>query len=79
MTQSKVRFASFEEYLTWSNDPENYMEGRYELVAGELVELMPESERDILPHQLQAVWSGLLASQSRYCVGLHELYLESTG
>jgi Uma2 family endonuclease len=47
MTQSKVRFASFEEYLTWSDDPENDLEGRYELVAGELVELMPESEPNL--------------------------------
>jgi Uma2 family endonuclease len=43
MTQTKLRFASFEEYLTWSDDPENYMEGRYELINGELVELPPES------------------------------------
>jgi Uma2 family endonuclease len=43
MTQAKLRFASFEEYLTWSDDPENYMEGRYELIDGELVELAPES------------------------------------
>jgi Uma2 family endonuclease len=44
MTQSKVRFASFEEYLTWSDDPENYLEGHYELVDGELVQLPTESE-----------------------------------
>lgn len=44
MTQAKARFASFEEYLTWSDDPENYMEGRYELVDGELVQLPTESE-----------------------------------
>jgi Uma2 family endonuclease len=43
MTQAKVRFASFEEYLAWSDDPENSMEGRYELIDGELVELPPES------------------------------------
>jgi Uma2 family endonuclease len=43
MTQAKVRFASFEEYLLWSDDPENYLEGRYELIDGELVKLMPES------------------------------------
>jgi Uma2 family endonuclease len=47
MTQAKLRFASFEEYLTWSDDPENYMEGRYELIDGELVELMPESEPNL--------------------------------
>jgi Uma2 family endonuclease len=44
MTQAKLRFASFEEYLTWSNDSENYLEGRYELVDGELVQLPTESE-----------------------------------
>jgi Uma2 family endonuclease len=44
MTQAKLRFASFEEYLTWSDDPENYMEGYYELINGELVELPPEKE-----------------------------------
>jgi Uma2 family endonuclease len=44
MPQSKVRFASFEEYLTWSDDPENYLEGHYELVDGELVQLPTESE-----------------------------------
>jgi Uma2 family endonuclease len=43
MTQAKLRFANFEEYLLWSDDPENYMEGRYELIDGELVELAPES------------------------------------
>jgi Uma2 family endonuclease len=47
MTQAKIRFASFEEYLTWSDDPENHMEGRYELIDGELVELMPESGRNL--------------------------------
>ena len=44
MTQAKVKFASFEEYLTWSNDPENYMEGHYGLMDGELIKLPPESE-----------------------------------
>jgi Uma2 family endonuclease len=44
MTQAKLRFASFEEYLTWSDDPENDLEGRYELIDGELVQLPTESE-----------------------------------
>jgi Uma2 family endonuclease len=44
MTQAKLRFASFEEYLAWSDDPENDLEGRYELVDGELVQLPTESE-----------------------------------
>jgi len=47
MTQAKLRFATFEEYLTWGDDPENYMEGRYELIDGELVELMPEAEPNL--------------------------------
>jgi Uma2 family endonuclease len=47
MTQAKLRFASFEEYLTWSDDPENYLEGWYELIDGELVELALESEPNL--------------------------------
>lgn len=43
MTQSKLKFASFEDYLTWSDDPENHREGRFELVNGELVDVPPES------------------------------------
>jgi Uma2 family endonuclease len=42
MTQAKVKLASFEEYLTYSD--ETPLEGRFELVRGELVELPPESE-----------------------------------
>jgi Uma2 family endonuclease len=41
MTQAKVRLASFEEYLAYSD--ETPLEGRYELMGGELVELPPES------------------------------------
>jgi Uma2 family endonuclease len=43
MTQAKVKFASFEAYLAWSDDPENYLEGQFELVDGELVDVPPES------------------------------------
>ena len=54
MTQVKVRFSSFEEYQTWSNDPENCMEGRFELIYGELIELPPESpENDFFANNLQ--------------------------
>ena len=42
MTQAKVKFTSFEDYLSYSD--ETPMEGRYELIDGELVELPPESE-----------------------------------
>jgi len=43
MTQAKLRFATFEEYLSYSDDPENSLEGRFELIYGELIELPPES------------------------------------
>ncbi|WP_448598393.1 Uma2 family endonuclease [Thermoleptolyngbya sp.] len=42
MTQARAKFATFEEYLAYSD--ETPMEGRYELIDGELVELPPESE-----------------------------------
>ncbi|GAB4351145.1 MAG: Uma2 family endonuclease [Leptolyngbyaceae cyanobacterium] len=41
MTQARVKFTSFEEYLS-SNDAMS-LEGRYELIDGELIELPPES------------------------------------
>jgi Uma2 family endonuclease len=44
MTQAKVKLASFEEYLAYGD--ETPMEGRYELVGGELVALPPESEEN---------------------------------
>jgi Uma2 family endonuclease len=43
MTQAKAKFASFEAYLVWSDNPANYREGRFELIDGELVEVPPES------------------------------------
>lgn len=42
MTQAKVKLTTFEEYLSYSD--ETQIEGRYELIDGELVELPPESE-----------------------------------
>jgi Uma2 family endonuclease len=42
MTQAKVRFNNFEDYLSYSD--ETPLEGRFELINGELVELPPESE-----------------------------------
>ena len=42
MTQAKIKFTSFEDYLSYSNEMD--MEGFYELIDGELVELPPESE-----------------------------------
>ncbi|GAB4368416.1 MAG: Uma2 family endonuclease [Elainellaceae cyanobacterium] len=41
MTQARVKFTTFEEYLSYSD--ETPMEGRYELINGALVELPPES------------------------------------
>jgi Uma2 family endonuclease len=41
MTQAKARFTSFNEYLSYSD--EAVLEGRYELIEGELVKLPPES------------------------------------
>jgi Uma2 family endonuclease len=40
MTQAKLRFATFEEYLSYSDS----LEGRFQLIDGELVELPPEAE-----------------------------------
>lgn len=42
MTQARATFATFEEYLSYSD--KTSWEGRYELIDGELVELPPESE-----------------------------------
>jgi Uma2 family endonuclease len=42
MTQAQLKFTTFEEYLSYSHEMD--MEGRYELIDGELVELLPESE-----------------------------------
>ena len=42
MTQARVRFSNFEEYLSYSD--KTPLEGRYLLIDGELVELPPESE-----------------------------------
>jgi Uma2 family endonuclease len=45
MTQARVRFATFEEYLSYRDATP--MEGRYELIDGALVELPPESEPNV--------------------------------
>ncbi|MGQ9870056.1 Uma2 family endonuclease [Leptodesmis sp.] len=44
MPQAQAKFTSFEDYLSYSNDMD--MEGFYELIDGELVELPPESEEN---------------------------------
>jgi Uma2 family endonuclease len=43
MTQAKLKFASFEEYLDWGDNPENELEGQFEWVDGELIDVPPES------------------------------------
>jgi Uma2 family endonuclease len=49
MTQAKPRFATFAEYLSYSED----LEGRFLLIDGALVELPPESpENDFIAHEL---------------------------
>ena len=40
MTQAKPKFATFEEYLSYSGE----LEGQFQLIDGELIELPPESE-----------------------------------
>jgi len=42
MTPAQVKFPTFAAYLSYSNDMD--IEGRYELIHGELVELPPEPE-----------------------------------
>jgi Uma2 family endonuclease len=42
MTQAKPRFATFAEYFSYSDD----LEGRFQLIDGELREWPPESERN---------------------------------
>ena len=45
MTQAKVKFTTFEEYLSYSDT--TLVEGRYELIDGELIQLPPESEPNV--------------------------------
>lgn len=52
MAYTQAKFATFEDYLAYSD--EMAMEGRYQLIAGELVELPPESEpNDFVADNLQ--------------------------
>jgi Uma2 family endonuclease len=49
MTQAKPMFATFEEYLSYSDE----LEGRFQLIDGALFELPPESpENDFIAHEL---------------------------
>jgi Uma2 family endonuclease len=50
MTQAKARFATFAEYLSYSED----LDGRFQLIDGELIELPPESpENNFIANNLQ--------------------------
>ncbi|MGB3788434.1 MAG: Uma2 family endonuclease [Phormidesmis sp.] len=44
MTQAKVKFPTFAAYLSWSEDAGNFVDGRFELIEGELFEVPPEKE-----------------------------------
>ena len=46
MTQAKPRFKTFEQYAEL--DPSDLPEGNYELVNGELIELPPESDLNVM-------------------------------
>lgn len=53
MTQANLRFATFEEYLSYSDD----LEGRFQLINGELIELPPESpENDFFANYLMVAF-----------------------
>ncbi|MCY7282730.1 MAG: Uma2 family endonuclease [Cyanobacteria bacterium CAN_BIN43] len=53
MTQAKPRFTTFEEYLSYSDD----LEGRFQLINGELIELPPESpENDFFANYLMVAF-----------------------
>ncbi len=52
MTQAKAKFATFEDYLVYSSAMD--LQGRYQLIDGELVQLPPESEpNDFIANTLQ--------------------------
>ncbi len=51
MTQAKVKFTTFEEYLLYSDAAS--VEGRYELIHGELVELPPSEVNNWIANYLQ--------------------------
>lgn len=52
MAYTQIKFETFEDYLAYGD--EMAMEGRYQLIAGELVELPPESEpNDFVADNLQ--------------------------
>jgi Uma2 family endonuclease len=74
MTQAKVKFITFEEYLSYSN--ETPLEGRYELIDGALVELPPESEpNNWIANYLQFLLAAANVSPLRL-IKIHALELQ---
>jgi Uma2 family endonuclease len=74
MTQARVKFTTFEDYLSYSD--ETPMEGRYELINGELVELPPESEpNNWIANHLQFLLAAAKVSPLRL-IRIHALELQ---
>jgi Uma2 family endonuclease len=74
MTQARVRFSNFEEYLSCSD--ETPLEGRYLLIDGELVELPPESEpNNWIANHLQFLLVAAKAAPLRL-IKIHSLELQ---
>lgn len=72
MTQAKLRFSSFEEYLAAGDDLE--LEGRYELIDGELVQVPPESpENDFFALSLRDLFIQIIP---RKLIRLHQCEIQ---
>jgi Uma2 family endonuclease len=69
MTQAKPRFATFEEYLSYSSD----LEGYFQLIDGELIELPPESERNDWIAIILRDWLVQVVSRRRIRLGKCEI------
>jgi len=69
MTQAKPRFATFEEYLSYSSE----LEGRFQLIDGELIELPPESERNDWIALILRDWLVQIISRRRIRLGKCEI------
>lgn len=74
MTQAKLRFSSFEEYLAAGDDLE--LEGRYELIDGELVPVPPESpENNFFAVSLRDLFVQIIP---RKLIRLHQCEIQVT-
>ncbi|MCY7284176.1 MAG: Uma2 family endonuclease [Cyanobacteria bacterium CAN_BIN43] len=69
MTQAKPKFATFEEYLSYSSE----LEGRFQLIDGELIELPPESERNDWIALILRDWLVQIISRRRIRLGKCEI------